>query len=213
MKDRAQITLIIVSVFLLNAILIAQTKEWNIEITGDDSITVKSRIAERIDEKGDEMQLIEYTATTTASVSLHNCISVLKEVSNHKEFTDDEVSQKVETLSDHEWVVYYYTNPPWPVPDNDCVARMSLSEEESQRTAIFTLSAAPSMYEMKDVRRMTYYEVTYEFKDLGKGKIEMTVASKSSPTVQFPAWMISAWFPEGPADILRTIIRLANSIQ
>ena len=212
MKNRAKITLLILSILFLNAILVAQTEDWDIEITGDDSITVKSRISERTDEKGEEVQLIEYTATTTASVSMQNCISVLKDVSNHKELTDDEVSELVTTLSDNEWIVYYYTNPPWPVPNNDCVAKMTLSEDENQDMATFTISAAPSMYEMKDVRRMTYYEVTYEFKDLGNGEVEMTVTSSSSPTVQFPAWMIGAWFPEGPADILRTIIELANSI-
>lgn len=211
MKYKIQIGLVLLAMIFLNADIVAQVKEWETEITKDGKVTVKSRISERTDEKGDAVQLIEYVATTTASVDMQDCIAVLKDGSKHKEFTDDEVSKTVETLSDNEWIVYYYTNAPWPMPDNDCVAKMILSEDETNKTATFTLTTAPSMFEMKDVKRMTYYNVTYTFKDLGNDKVEMTLTGNSSPVVQAPAWMVSAWFPNGPADILRTILELADN--
>jgi len=208
-KYRVQMGLILLGMFFVNSNIIAQTKEWDTETTKDGKVTVNSRISKRTDDKGEEVQLIEYEATTTASVGIRNCISVVKDVSKHKEFMDDELSKKVETISDNEWVIYYYTNSPWPMPDNDTVAKMDFSEDETEGVATFTVTAAPSMFEMGDVDRMTYYNVTYVFKDLGNGEVEMTVIGKMSPTVQAPAWMVSSWFPEGPADILRGIVKLA----
>jgi len=172
---------------------------------------VQSNISNRTDENGDKVQLIEYIATTTASVSMQNCISVLKDVSKHKEFQDDKVSKIVKTISDHEWVVYYYTDAPWPMPNSDTVALMNFSEDATKKTATFTFTAAPSMFEEKGVKRMTYYNVTYAFKDVGNGNVEMTMTSKMSPVIKAPGWMIGRWFPEGPADILRGILKFAKS--
>ena len=212
MKKKVQTGLIILGMIFLNANIFAQTEEWKTEKTKDGQITVSSNISERTDENGDEVQLLEYTATTTASVSMQNCISVIKDVSKHKEFTDDEVSKKIRTISDNEWIVYYYTDAMWPFRDNDCVAKMIFSEDETKKTATFTVTAAPSMLEeKKKVDRMTYYNVTYAFEDLGNGKVEITTTGKMSPSMEAPAWMIKKWFPEGPADILRIIIKLAKS--
>ena len=41
--------------------------------------------------------------------------------------------------------------------------------------------------------------------------LRITKDGKMSPTMKAPAWMMKKWFPEGPADILRIIIKLAKS--
>lgn len=210
MENKVQIGLIILSMILLNTNIFSQTDGWKTEKTKDGKITVRSRISERTNEMGDEVQLIEYVATTIASVDIQNCISVLKNVSKHKEFTFDDVSKKVKTISDNEWIVYYYTDESWPMSGNDCVAKMIYSEDETNKTTTFTLTAAPSMFEKKDVERMTYYNVKYAFEDLENDKIKMIIDGEMSPVVQAPNWMLRAWFPEGPADALRGIITLAN---
>jgi hypothetical protein len=210
MENKVQIGLITLSMILLNTNIFSQTDGWKTEKTKDGKITVRSRISERTNEMGDEVQLIEYVATTIASVDIQNCISVLKNVSKHKEFTFDDVSKKVKTISDNEWIVYYYTDESWPMSGNDCVAKMIYSEDETNKTTTFTLTAAPSMFEKKDVERMTYYNVKYAFEDLENDKIKMIIDGEMSPVVQAPKWMLRAWFPEGPADALRGIITLAN---
>ncbi len=212
MKNKVQIGLITLVMVFLNANIFAQTDGWETELAKDGKTTVKSRISKRTDEAGDKVPLLEYAATTIANVSMENCIAVIKDVSKHKEFTDDETSEIVETISDNEWVVYYFTKSPWPMPDNDLVVKMIFTEDDTSSLATFTLTVAPSLYEMKDVKRMTYYNQTYAFKDLGNGAVEMTVTGKMSPTIKVPGWMMSAWFPNGPAKMLRIIAELANSI-
>jgi len=212
MKNKVQIKLIILGIIFLNANIFAQTEEWETEITDDGKITMKYNISERTDENGDEVQLLEYIATTTDSVSMQNCISVIKDVSKHKEFSEGtEVSKKVKTISDNEWIVYYYNDLPWPIPNSDCVMKMNFSEDTTKNMATFTFTAAPSMFEKKDVDRCTYNNGTYVFKNLGNGKVEFTVTGKMSPVFQAPAWMARGWFPDGPAEEIRAILKLAKS--
>jgi len=208
---KAPIGLIVLSILFFNSNIIPQEKEWKTKITKDGEITVNYRISKRIDENSNSVPMIEYVATTFAFVKMQNCISVIKDGSKHKEFTDDEVSKTVKTISDNEWIVYYYTNSPWPISDSDLVTKMKFSEDETIGLASFTLTAAPSMFEKADVKRMTYYKATYNFKDLGDGKVEITITGKMSPSIKAPAWMISAWFPNGPTDMIQGIVKLAEN--
>ena len=211
LRAAGRLSLIIVGGLLLITSAYAETDGWNTEVIDDGTITVRSKISDRVDENGESIQLIEYMATTIASVKMSDCISVIKNVSNHKVIRNDEVSKIVDTISDNEWVVYYYTNSPWPMPDNDCVAIMKFEENEQKQTATFWLNAAPSIIEKKEVDRITYYEAMYSFEDLGNDQVELSVSARMSPTIQAPSWMIKGCFPKGPADVLRKIIKLARN--
>ena len=195
----------------MNANVFSQTNEWKTEKNKDGKVTVKSNISRRTDEKGDVVQLIAYSATTRERVNISNCISVLKDVSNHKYFLDEKESKMVKTISDNKWVIYYYFDSPWPMPDADCVVHMIFTEDVAKRTATFTLTAAPTLFEKKEIERMTYYNVTYVFKEVGDDEVEMTTTAKVTPVVQAPDWMVRSFFPEGPADILQRILKLAKN--
>lgn len=199
--------------FFLSTNCAAQTEKWKTKITDHGKISVKYSISERADENGTIVPLIEDIATTTAAVAMQNCISLMKNISRHREFTGDAISKNIRTVSENEWIIYFYSDNPWPIADSDCAARMSFSEDKIAKTATFTITAAPEMYEKQRVKRMTYYNVTYTFKDLGNGNVEITLAGKSSPAVKVPRWVISAAFPGAPADGLRKFVELAKTIQ
>ncbi|MFC2151906.1 hypothetical protein ACFLSE_05205 [Bacteroidota bacterium] len=210
-KLSARLGIIIIGLFFLTTNIFAQATDWKTEKTEDGKITVTSKISKRTDENYNEVQLVEYVATTTANVSLQNCISVMKDISKHKEILNEEVSEMVKIISDNEWLIYYYFDAPWPIPNSDCVTKMNFFEDPSNRLATFTLTAEPSMYDIKDVKRVTYYNVTYVFKDLGDGKIEMTSTAKLSPIIQAPEWIVREFFPNGPARYLERLLSLAKS--
>ena len=86
MKYKLQIGIITLSLILLSTNLFAQTNEWKTEKTEDGKITVKSKISKRTDEMANEVQLIEYIATTTAYVSMASCISVIKDISKPNKY-------------------------------------------------------------------------------------------------------------------------------
>ena len=49
------------------------------------------------------------------------------------------------------------------------------------------------------------------FKERDNGTVEISIAAKFTPAVQLPEFLMSRWFPEGPADYLRGIVKTANS--
>ncbi len=107
---RALLRLIILCMMFLCTNLFAQTNEWKTDKIDDGKITVRSCISERTNESNEVVPLIEYIATTTDRVSMQNCISLLKDASKHKEFHGNDVSKKIETITENEWIVYYHLN-------------------------------------------------------------------------------------------------------
>lgn len=203
--------ILILLFILIGENISAQTVDWITQKTEDGKIIVTSKISKRIDEKANEVQLIEYVATTTANVNMQSCISVMKDISKHKEILNEKVSEVIEKLSDSEWLIYYYFDAPWPIPNSDCVSKMNFSEDISNGIATFTLTAESSMYDIKDVKRLTYYNVTYTFKDIGNGQVEMTSTAQLTPVIQAPEWIVREFFPNGPARYLERLLALAKS--
>jgi len=52
---------------------------------------------------------------------------------------------------------------------------MTFTENKDEKTAIFELVATPSEYKKGDVNRMKHFNVIYTFKDLGNGKVRITM--------------------------------------
>jgi hypothetical protein len=146
----------------------------------------------------------------TESVDFRSCLAAIRDVSNHKEIDDDESSRVVETVSDHEWIVYYDLKMPWPLPKTDCVARMVLSEDSANRTARFDIAAAPDKVKPLRPRRIRIYEISYVLKDLGNGRVQISSAGESAPPFDIPMWMIRAGFPGSAADPLERIVQIAR---
>ena len=212
MNNEVKIGIIILGLSFFSLNIFAQNDGWITENTEDGKIIVKSKVSKRIDEESKEVQLIEYVATITASVNIQNCIAVLKDVSKHKEILNEKITEKIKTISDNEWLLYYYFDAPWPIPNSDCVTRMSFFEDTVNKIATFTLNAEPSTFKMMDVKRVTFYNVTYEFRDVGNGLVEITSTAKLTPIVQAPEWIVRRFFPIGPARYLERLLKLANSI-
>ena len=134
--------------------LAAQAAQWKTETTDNGAITVKTNISSRKDESGSSVPLIEYVATTTTdNVSMERYISVVKDVSKHKAILNEKDVRLLNTVSDNEWLVYYYFDTPWPVPDADVVAKMVLAQDVAEKKSVFTLTAAPTLFKKTSVKR------------------------------------------------------------
>jgi hypothetical protein len=202
--------LILPCMLLLGPSLFAQSDGWKTAVLDGGKITVEYRISERIDETGAKVPLIEDRATTTETVSLRSCVELFRDVARHKDFMGDFSSEKLREISGNSCLVYYFSKNPWPAADSDCVATMTFDEGASGNTPTFTLTAAPSMLETRDVRRMSYYNIMYSFRDLGDGRVTMTVTGRTSPPVAVPAWLIRSAFPGAPADAIRKFMKIAK---
>ena len=194
--------------FFLN--VSAQDKDCKVKELDNGSIIVQYCISKLYDELGNKFIQIEDSTTTVDHIDYKKCISLMKDVQKHNLFTGDAKSEIVRAISDNEWIIYYYTDNPWPVKNSDCVSRMTFTENEEEKTATFKLVAAPSEYEKGNVNRMTHYNIIYTFKDLGNGEVKIIMKGKSSPPVKVPMWLIKSAFPSAPANAIRKFVKLAK---
>ena len=188
----------------------AQDKDCKVKKLDNGSIIVQYCISKLYDELGNKYIQIEDSTTTVAHIDLKKCISLMKDVQKHKLFTGDAKSKIVRSISPNEWIIYYYTDNPWPIKNSDCVSRMTFTENKEEKTATFTLVATPSEYEKGNVNRMTHFNVVYTFKDLENGKVKITMIGKSSPPVKVPMWLIKSAFPSAPANAIRKLVELVK---
>lgn len=181
---------------------------WKKETSKDGSIAVLSRITKDADSG---IPLIEYKATVQANVRYEDCIVVMKSFSRHSEIFDDTpLTKKVADISENEWILYYFIDAPWPMPNSDCVVQLSFEEDKEKKTCIFKAIAAPDKYEMKEVKRMTVSETIYSFRTNSNNTVTIEVTGEFSPVVSVPTWLLNSWTPEGPAGIVEGIIKLAS---
>ena len=202
----------ILSIFFFFSLGFSQDKKWKKEQSKDGSIQVEYTIYDEKDEPGDEMQIIEYKTKTTRALSFDKCIDVLKNVANHKDFSDEtEESYKIKDLSENKSLIYYYIDAPWPMPNSDCVSVMSMIEEPENNSIRFELVAAADEYEMQDVKRMTVSTAIYTFKKIDEKDVEISIYTKFSPVAAAPDWLVKTWFPNGPIEIMENIVALIES--
>lgn len=211
MKNATKTICVFLSILLLSPGIWAQKPGWKQETTKDGRVTVDYRFSESVDQYGEKYNVLEYEAVTNASASLESLKEVMIDDPKHMEFMDGtEGVKRVRDLPGGEWLTYYFYNSPWPMPDADIVTRYKLEENPSGKRFVLTGSPAPDMYPEGKVPRMRHNHTKYTFSDKGNGIIEIVMYSKSVPLVSVPNWLVSAWFPDGPADMLNGIIDLAN---
>ena len=198
---------------LINIVAFGQEEgKWKQYTSKDGEIHVSSKISNGIDEDGNKLQIVEYKSyTTTNLVSLSSCSNLLSNISMHKEiFQNTEQSETIKVISEDEWLIYYFFNPPWPVPKSDCITTFKRFISEDQKTICFQGVATPDLFEEKEVKRMILSDAEYEFQEIETGEIKISIHSKFSPVVSAPKFLVNAWFPNGPIKVMENIIEAAK---
>lgn len=212
MNRNFQIGITMLCIIFFNISILAQTKEWKNAKNKDGKITTKYKISSRTNERGEEVPLIESVTNATEKISMGKCISLMKNVPKHKDFHGDSSSELIKTISEKQWVVYYYTEGTSFSPNADGVYTMNFDDDKLGRTTTFTLNAEPTMYEKKgkDVKRVTYLNEVFTFKDLGNGLVDITTTVRMSPAFPVPTWIMKMSFPAPLFEVMEKFIKLAH---
>lgn len=174
----------------------SQENNWTTKITKDGKTTVKYNI-----EKVGEGTYFHYTAQGNVSATLDELDVYFSNSDNHKNFLENTPkSEEVEKISDDEWIIYYYFDAPWPMADNDVVAKIIRVKEDNK--LIFTASAIANDYKKTKINRITTYQFVYEFEKVDDKTTKTTISADYIPAVSVPKFLIKTWFPEGPAKIV-----------
>jgi hypothetical protein len=213
MKNSLNVSTIILFM-LLSFNVHAQREGWKQDKTRDGKVLVSYNFLEKENEEGKKFNILEFEAVTTAAVSIESCLKVLKDDSRHKDFMNDaEQTERIRNLSEKEWLSYYLLKKRWPMPVADVVTRYVLEEDPEKRSYILNGYPAPDMYPDQGIARMRESYSTYTLTDLGNGQTEVTMYSRSVPLASIPKMLLATWIPNGPADMVRGIVRLAREEQ
>ena len=201
------------SLFFFTALLVSgQTKDWETELSEDGNTKVVYSIYDSLNAQGEEVKFIEYNSKTTTTASVEKCTEIFNNPELHQKIYEyTEKSEKIKDISVNEWIIYYYYSPPWPIADSDCVSRITQSTDTLNNSITFTSFSEPDLLELKDVARSELNDITFTFTQLGEGKTEIKISAILIPVTSAPSWMMSGWFPEGPAGILNRFKELAEN--
>lgn len=187
-------------ILLYTGIGIAQTRNWKTQTSKDGKVVVQNEIV-----KINKGKHIYYIAKTEGKFNLKQAEKYLRNSENHKNFLENTTeSTELKTLSDTEWITYYYFDAPWPMPNSDAVESFTLSKTNT--TLTIKAISSPKALEIKDVKRMDTYNITYHFELIDEQTTQLTITADFIPVSSVPKWLMNGWFPKGPAGIANRLI-------
>ena len=211
MKNIVKAGIAILCALMLSPDINAQREDWKQDKTKDGKVLVYYNFLEKIDENGKKFNVLEFEAVTTSAVSVESCLAVLKDDSRHKDFMEDtEHTERIKDLSEDEWLSYYKLKKRWPMPETDVVTRYKLELKPDINSFILTGYPAPDMYPDQGLKRMQESFSRYTITDMGNGQTEVIMYSKSVPVASIPKMLLKTWIPNGPANMVNGIVRLAQ---
>jgi hypothetical protein len=154
--------------------------------------------------------LYELKAVKTMETSLRGLTAVVYDADNYKNWIYRAViSKKLKTISDTSYVYYLYSDLPWPAPDQDMVVKMKISRMKDG--SVKTISKRVAGYMDKtDAIRMQYVDVSWHFKPLSSGNIEVHYYTKFDPGADLPDWIENKIFTLGPTSTFTNLEKFSK---
>ena len=203
-------SIFLLSIFLSGTQLSAQTHEWRTALSKDAKITAKYNFSSRINEDDDKVPVVKTITTTTESIGIDNCIALMKNIAKHKDFRGEKSSKLIRTVSENEWIIYYYNDKTLITPAVDGSYLMIFEEDRQSKTVTFTITADPTLIEKTNTSRLTYAKEIYLFKETEEGKVEITIKTTVSPGFKVPSMMLKKAFPKKSFDNMEKFLEAAK---
>ncbi len=183
----------------------AQPRDWKESTANDGKIKVKYIVEKVEDKAGDNLVIAEYIVKTTANIKLNKAEKLLRNANKYKEFLDNtEVSKNVGTTTKSDWLLYLLIDAPWPMPDADCVQRVTVNRTEKELTV--NCVAAPDAYPLQGEKRMIISDTKFYFIEKSPGVVDVTVTTRFSPMGPITKFMLETWFPKGPVKLMERLL-------
>jgi len=210
LKEASTFLVFIISMFAAYSYSVAQNRNWKENTSKDGKVFVKSEVATEKGPDGEEGKVIYYIAESKYDISLQKVEAFMRNAANYKLFLENtEESKKIKSISSDEWITYLYFDAPWPLPNSDCVQKMTYSKNGENSFSI-QAKVEDGHLEKKDVGRMDLYDALYEFTKTDDGKVKLKLTAAFAPLGSAPSWMLNSWFPEGPAGIITRLFENAS---
>lgn len=202
--------IIVLMLAILPFVGAAQPADWKETTANNGKVRIKYTVDALKDKAGNERIVGQYSVKTTVNIKLHSAEKLLRNAAKYKDFLDNtEVSKSVGTTSKNEWLLYVYVDAPWPMPNADCVQRVTIARTDKELTV--TCIAQPDAYPMQSEQRMDISDTKYHFIETAPGKVEVTITGKFSPMGPITKFLLETWFPNGPVTLMENLVKEINA--
>jgi len=211
MKKILKTRTILLGMVLFSTYLSAQTNEWKTATSKDGKVMAKYNFSTRINENGEKAPVVETIATTIEHIPIENAVLLMKDISKHKDFRGEKSSELVETISNNEWIIYYFNGKSLIAPSVDGSYIMTFEEDKKNKTATFTIMTDPTLVKETDASRITYAKEIYSFKELHGDQLEITIKTTVSPGFKVPSVLMKKAFPKKIFENMNKFVVLAKA--
>lgn len=211
MKKILKTRTILLGMVLFSTYLSAQTNEWKTATSKDGKVMAKYNFSTRINENGEKAPVVETIATTIEHIPIENAVLLMKDISKHKDFRSEKSSELVETISNNEWIIYYFNGKSLIAPSVDGSYIMTFEEDKKNKTATFTIMTDPTLVKETDASRITYAKEIYSFKELHGDQLEITIKTTVSPGFKVPSVLMKKAFPKKIFENMNKFVVLAKA--
>ena len=211
MKKILKTRTILLGMVLFSTCLSAQTNEWKTATSKDGKVMAKYNFSTRSNENAEKSPVGETIATTIEHIPIENAVLLMKDISKHKDFRGEKSSELVETISNNEWIIYYFNGKSLIAPSVDGSYIMTFEEDKKNKTATFTIMADPTLVKETDASRITYAKEIYSFKELHGDQLEITIKTTVSPGFKVPSVLMKKAFPKKIFENMNKFVVLAKA--
>jgi len=144
--------------------------------------------------------------TVVENVRLAAMIALVEDTAACSDWVDRcEESFLHERISATESYVYTHTNLPFPVKDRDMLSHVAWRQDPATLEVVMQSEATSD--QLDDVRgrvRLVDGEVSWHFKPLGSGRVEITNHAHIDPNGPLPGWLVNLLLVDTPFETLKS---------
>lgn len=204
--------LLLLMLISIGRIAVGQDVKHSMASLREGEILVLSNMQEETDANGKKVKVVKYQAITIANLNIQSCSNLLKETSLHEDFINNATkTEKIELISDNEWLNYYSFKGGCNMADYDCILKVKYFGSHDNKSFAITGTAYPFSIEDKGLKRIESYKVIFAVRELKNEKVEISFFMELVPVDSIPDWKIKMWYPN-PAELLDGIICMVDNL-
>lgn len=194
------LTVLLLMTICFSQLVVAQ-EQWELR-KDEDGIQVYTR---KVD--GSPYDAVRAT-TVVENTRLSAMVALVEDTDACADWVDRCVESYLhERISQTEAHIYTHSNLPFPVKDRDMVAIMKWTQDSSTLEVIMESEATTGvMDEVRGRVRLIDGEVSWHFKPLGSGRVEVTNHAHIDPNGPLPGWLVNLLLVDTPFETLKSFI-------
>lgn len=181
--------------------LVSAQEEWELR-KDDEGIQVYTR-----DVEGSPYDAVKAT-TVVENVRLSAMVALVEDTDACADWVDRCAESYLhQRISETEAQVYTHTNLPFPVKDRDMLATMKWTQDPSTLEVTMESEAANGVLdEVRGRVRLIDGEVSWHFKPLDSGRVEITNQAHIDPNGPLPGWLVNLLLVDTPFETLKSFV-------